>query len=519
MRAAFAAAVNRVRPAPRPVAEESPFLPLGQIVRCAFLFYLFAYRIVFPLLVALTSDGARDLLALRFTAEFFYTCLLAYPFIFYRREYGWLHPLVLPVFWELGKALAKNPLTLVFPFDFPLVDFTVETHSIAAVLSMSNIDLAWTRLQLTLVHCVAQAAYLAMFLFGPTFAIPRLRLYRPKRIALTASVFILTAMGLASVFVIAKGGVSELLVAMRGGRRMLFEGYGQYVNAALLAPTIALAWYVYEKRPLTNVFFIGGLAAAMLTCLIVSGARSSVILAGLTLMLLWWQRRGKAALLPMVAAAVLGLIVLGGFGSIRQDYRATTVDVSVFNPTQLGTTIQRAYDEISVRDDEESALAVMAGSSKKGLLWGRSYLNAAVFWIPRAIWDNKPVGVDFYNMWINFNDNQLSSTPRDWGTWGIPVDGEMEAYWNFGLPGVIFVFGLLGMFNATWAKAAYVYRYVPIFWVIYIYAVLNVVGTSKSVVELIRTLVLIALFMLVAGIIRPSRGSGEHQLSHAGQAG
>lgn len=510
--------MSRVRPAPRAAVEESPFLPLGQVVRCAFLFYLFAYRVIFPLFAALTNDGARDLLEMRFIAELFYTCLIAYPFIFYRREYGWLHPLVLPVFWELGKALAKNPLTLIFPFDFPLVDFTVETHSAAAVLSMSNIDLAWARLQLTLVYCLAHAAYLAMFLFGPTFKVPRLRLYRPQRIGLVASAFIVTAMGLASVFVVAKGGVSELLVAMRGGRHVLFEGYGQYVNAALLAPTIALAWYVYEKRPLTNVFFLGGLAASLITALIVSGSRGSVILSGLTLMLLWWKRRGKAALLPMVAGAVLGLVVLGGFGSIRQAYTTTSVDTSVFNPTQLGSTIQHAYDEISIRDDEESALAVMVGSTKKGLLWGRSYLNAAVFWIPRAIWDDKPVGVDFYNMWINFNDNQLSSTPRDWGTWGIPVNGEMEAYWNFGLPGVLVVFGLLGAFNATLAKAAYVYRRVPIFWVLYVSTVLTLGGTSKSVVDLIRTLILLAIFMLAAGIFRPARGgAGHHELSAAGQ--
>ncbi|MCW3848500.1 hypothetical protein OF829_14760 [Sphingomonas sp. LB-2] len=500
--------------------EESPFLPLGQMVRAAFLFYLFAYRILFPLMVALTSEGSQDLLAPRFIAEFYYTCLLAYPFIFYRKEYGWLHPLVLPVFWELGKALAKNPLTLVLPFQFPLVDFAVESQSKAASLQMSNIDLAWTRLQLSLVYCMSHSAYLAMFLFGPTFKVPRFKLYRPHNIAITSGAFILVAMGMASVFVISKGGVSELLVAMRGGRRELFEGYGQYVNAALLAPIIALAWFVYEKRPFTNPFFITGLVASLVTALIASGARSVIILSALNLILLWWKRRGRPLLLPTLVAALIGVIVVGAFGAIRQDYGSQTIDTSVLDPAQIGVTIQRAYEEIGYRDDEESALAVMAGANDKGLLWGKSYVNAAVFWVPRAIWDSKPDGIDKYNMWINFLDYPINSTPRDYGVWGIPVNGEMEAYWNFGLIGVVVVFGLLGTFNATLAKAAHVYQKVPIFWVIYIYTVLNLVGTSRSVIELLRAVAVLALFMLFAGIIRLRRG-GEIELkpSAAGAAG
>lgn len=485
--------------------QDSPFLPLSQIVRFAFVYYLFAYRAVFPLMAAIGDPAAQDLLAPRFVAELYYTFLLAYPFIFYRKEYGWLHPLVLPVFWELGKALIKNPLTLVLPFEFPLVDFTVPTNSVASSLSMSNIDLATTRLQLSLVLCLAHSAFLAMFLFGPTFRVPRLKLYKPTNLAVTAGAFILVAMALASVFVISKGGVSELLVAMRGGRRELFEGYGQYINAAMLAPVIALVWFVYEKRPFTNPFFVAGLVASLAAALIASGSRGTIIFVVLSLILLWWKRRGRPLILPTVIAALLGLIVIGGFGSIRQDYGSKTVDASVFNPTQLGTTILRAYDEIGVRDEEESALAVMAGANSNGLLWGKSYVNAAVFWVPRAVWQGKPDGVDKYNMWINFLGHPITTTPGGAGIWGIPVNGEMEAYWNFGAIGVIVVFALLGMTFATFAKAAHVYQHVPIFWVIYIYTILTLVGTSKSVVELLRAFAVLALFMFFAGIIRMSR--------------
>src|SRR5688572_33080440 len=117
--------------APRPARfvawTETPFVTLGPGARFAFLMYLLAYRVVFPLIVALGNPGAGDLFWLRFVSEFFYTCLIAYPFIFFRKEYGWLHPLVLPILWEVGKAVAKNPLGLIFPFEFPLIDYTVQT--------------------------------------------------------------------------------------------------------------------------------------------------------------------------------------------------------------------------------------------------------------------------------------------------------------------------------------------------------------------------------------------------------
>lgn len=501
MRAALAAG-RGVPAARRGADDDSPFLPLGHVARFGFLFYLFAYRLIFPLLASVTSTGSHDLFELRFTAEVFYTCLLAYPFIFYRKEYGWLHPLVLPVLWELGKALVKNPLSLLFPMDFPLVDFTVETTSRAAVLSLTNYDIAWYRLQSTLMYMLAHFTYLAMFLFGPSFKVPRIKLNRPPSVAIPAMIFIGTMLSMAAIFVIAKGGLSEMLVAMRGGRRALFEGYGQYVTAAQMAPMIALIWFVYEKRPFQNPLLIGGLLAALLAAMIVSGSRSTLVLSSLTFVLLWWRRSGRVMVLPTVGAALVGLVVVAGFGAIRQDYGSTSVDLSVFDSGNLGATISRTYDEIGRRDNEDSTIAVMSGADRKGFLWGRSYVNAATFWVPRALWPNKPAGVDVYNNWINFGDNKVDDIPPNQGSWGIPVDGETEAYWNFGWFGVIVVFMFMGAFFATLAKAAHVYRNVPIFWVPYVYIVINVNATSRSVADMFKVLALILAFAFIAGIVR-----------------
>jgi hypothetical protein len=501
MRAAHAT-IASPRPARRLAWVETPFLPISYEVRFAILAYMLAYRVIFPLLATIMNPGTTDLFALRFLAELLYTGLLAYPFIFYRREYGWLHPLVVPVLWELGKTLAKNPLSLILPFEFPLIDFTVEATSRAAVLSMPNYDLAWYRLKTTLIYIVAQGTYLVAFLFGPSFRVPRLTLHRPANVAWPAMVTIIGMLGIAAVFVVAKGGISEVLLAMRGGRRVLFDGYGQYIAAAHMAPIIALIWFAYEKNPFRNPVFLAGFVLALLAALLVTGSRSSVVLSGFILVLLWWWRSGRALILPTATTVLVGLVVIGGFGSIRQDWNSTDIDLSVFNPAQMGETIDLAYTEIEKRDNEDTALAAIVGADRKGFLWGRTYLNAATFWVPRVLWPDKPVGADVYNMWINFNDNKIGVAPPNEGTWGVPVDGQSEAFWNFGWLGVIIVFALMGMFHATLAKAAHVYRTVPIFWVFYLYTMIYVVGTSRSITEMLKVIVVMIAFAFVSGIVR-----------------
>jgi hypothetical protein len=490
------------RDAPGPTDARSLFIPLGTGTRIALLFYLVAYRLVFPIAAALTTGGSKDLLDLRILAEIYYTSLIAFPFIFYRREYGWLHPLVLPTVFMLAKAVVKNPLSLLFPFDLPLVDFTVETTSNAAVLSLPVLDLAWARLELSLIYCLAQSVYLAFFLFGPTFRIPRIAFYRPSSVALPAMVFIGALGAMAAYFVLSHGGLSGVILGMREGRRALTEGSGHLVVATTLAPMIAVAWFMYEKRPWTNPLLLGGLAVAMLSALITSGSRGALILPMLTLIMLWWWRKGRALIAPTFLAAFIALFLIGGFGSIRQDWGSRTIDLSVFDPANFRSTLDLALADIKGRDDQEGGLAVVVSASEKGLLWGKSYANATTFWVPRVLWKDKPAGVDVYNMWINFNGNSINSRPPQIGTWGTPVSAPLEAYWNLWLPGVAVLFALMGMFHATLAKAAHVYRTVPIFWVFYINTLLTMTGTSKELITVIEQLATLAAFAFFAGILR-----------------
>ncbi|MCW3837113.1 oligosaccharide repeat unit polymerase [Sphingomonas canadensis] len=478
------------------------FLPISPAVRILIVAYLLIYRVVLPFAAAMFNPDAQPLLGLRVTAELVYALLLAYPFLFAKREYGWLHPLVLPLVLNLGKSLTKNPFSLFFPFDSPVVDLSVASISRAVTMQLPLIDLAWLNLQYTLLLCLAQAAYLAAFLFGPKITVPLLTLYRPKRVRMVSIAFAGTLFLIVVGFILSQGGVNTLLVAMRGGRSELFEGSGQYLFAAAAMISIVAVWFMYEDQPWKNPFLLAAIALSVVLGIITTGSRSGAILAVLSIILLWWKRRGQVLILPTMGAALLGLLILGGFGAIRQDYSSDTVNTEAFNPLNYGATLSRALEDIKNRGQEDSTLAALAGANKDGLLWGTTYVYAVSFWVPRAIWPDKPRSADSYNYIYNYRGFSRNITFDDVSFYGFPVNAVTEAFWNFSYLGVILVFGLLGMLHQHLARAASVYRGVPFFWVVYIIMLSEFDGSTKDFVDLARTILLLLIFAFCLGVVR-----------------
>lgn len=69
--------------------------------------------------------------------------------------------------------------------------------------------------------------------------------------------------------------------------------------------------------------------------------------------------------------------------------------------------------------------------NKDSYLYGKSYLEAFVFWVPRAIWEDKPQG------------SMSKLTNEIGGAAGVAVPEYGELYANFGIPGVILGSALL----------------------------------------------------------------------------
>jgi len=92
------------------------------------------------------------------------------------------------------------------------------------------------------------------------------------------------------------------------------------------------------------------------------------------------------------------------------------------------------------------------------LLYGRSYVGPLLFFVPRALWPEKPRGVGAMNSEFIFGRPYSG---------GIPTGPVGEAYWNFHIPGVAAIFFLYGIFHRWLARFLVRYADVPVAWVLY----------------------------------------------------
>lgn len=483
-------------------ATNSPFLTIPLGWRAAIVLYFLIYEWLFPTIAAIGSTHAEPLLLPRIVLRLVYVLLICWPFIFYRREFGFLHPLILPILFTALKGLAKFPLAIVVPFALPLFTFDVPSYSSAQSINRLSLgDLAWMRLWHELLLVLALACYYFGYFYLVVIRVPRVSFYRPRHlvtVCLGATLIcVLTGVYFIHFY---GGGLIDHLIAMQSGRSALFEGLGQFLFVAEFAILPVLVWFAYARRPFVDPRWLLALLAAALVGMLTSGSRSAFVYPLIVLMLLWWQKAGRILIVPGLALALVAIVAVGTFGAIRQDRSGDTIDTSIFDPTALAGAIETAQAEFSNRNAEEGSFAAFVGAQST-MLMGRTYVASAAFFVPRFAWPDKPRSADAYNMWVNFSGNDLAT----FGTgqvWGIPVGPVEEAFWNFHVFGVAIVFLCLGSFHRWLSNWVWRNPSAPALLVLSVWVSINFSGTSISLTGLLRDVVLVAVLFFALRIWR-----------------
>jgi hypothetical protein len=491
-----------VNPVTRDVS--SPFLRMPEGWRLFIVAFLLVYEWLFPTVAALNSPDAAALFLPRVTMQLVYVLLLCLPFLFYRREYGFLHPLILPTLYTTAKSIAKLPIVLIAPLQLPLFNFDVSSASPAmSIHHLTYHALAWTRLEYGAVQVLALVCYYAGYFVFSHVRGDWVRFHRPHNLGpiCFGATMACVLVGLAFVQ-IHGGGISSYLVAMRGGRHETLAGSGQFLQIAQFAVLPALLWFAYRSRLALNPWWLAAVVAGSLAAIVTTGSRSALILPLVVLILLWWRKAGRMLVVPSIALVVVGTVVIGAFGSIRQDYGSQTIDTSILSPGSLGQNVADARTEFEKRNAEESDFAAFAGAGETEPLWGRSYVGAATFFVPRALWPNKPYGGNVYNQAVNFAGRSVSEY-NSGRMYGIPIGPVAEAYWNFSLPGVIVIFFLLGVFYRSLSAVVWRNATEPAALVAAVWIILNFTGTSLSFVTTIRDMIMLGILFYALGIWRP----------------
>src|SRR5215510_4805183 len=149
---------------------ESPFISITMGYRILIIGYVLLYNISIPGLQEILNGSTVPLVQWRFLINAIYQFFLILPILYYRSDYGWLHPLIFPTVFGLAKSLSARPDQLLAPFLFAEPSSRVIEH--IALKGWSQESLAWAALKGQLITMTALATYYLGFFFGPQLHIP-----------------------------------------------------------------------------------------------------------------------------------------------------------------------------------------------------------------------------------------------------------------------------------------------------------------------------------------------------------
>lgn len=485
---------------PAPNAAQSTFVGIPGPARAAIVVYYLLYHLCFPMLAVLRDpDAPAHLVAGYSLAQVLLTALALYPLVAYRTHYGWLHPLILPFLVTTAKLLFKQPLHLIVPLDVPVRSLDIETASRAFMLRTLPIDeLGVYRIGFTLMMCLVLAVYyLAFFTARPKPT--RWRFTAPPLARVWTVTIVIVALANVAVagFIVARGGIEKQLLALIAPRFTTMGGLGHFQEFANLAGVALIFLAATDRAAFRKVLFWLMVLATGVSTILISGSRGSVVNLLLSLGIVWMLHHRMVPWSRVAVGALVAFLVFGAFGTLRQQHGKDTVDFSVVTSGDIRGWIAHGADEATERYEEESSFAAFVGAHERGFAYGATYVGAVFFWIPRAIWEDKPRTAGAWNNAQNFGGREVEFG-ENVQVGGRPVGGEVESYWNFFLFGPVLLGLFMGWLHKWLAVAMETSRGNPYIWTAFVILIVSFSGSSISMIHAARflgSLVIIGLLL------------------------
>ena len=478
----------------------SPFVSITPMWRAAIVTYVLIYEILMWALSILFYGDPQPLSEARFLTHSAYQILLLLPILLYRESYGWLHPLILPVVYQIATGVARNPQALLEPL-LLLEQPIYEELRHLELQHWSSRALAETVLKGHLLSVLALVSYYTGFFFLPKAPVPKLRVSEPRAMFTKTIIFVIVGLLFFGFLVSLSGGIMSHFGAFGRGRFKALEGSGHIVAQIQVGLIALMTWYSYRRQVLRRPVFQGLLVLTLLVLFLTNGSRAGVIYGLMYFLLLWMLHDRRVPLLRGAALALVALVLFGTLGLLRSSTFTGrgAVDTAVVTEFDLQRTIRSARDEVEERRLTFGHRVVVAQvPSRADYLYGESYLGVIFFWLPRAIWPDKPRGAGAL-----YSERILGF---EYGATSIPIGAVAEAYWNFSYPGVVIAFLLFGGFH-KWLALIFLayYRRLPGLWPAYILTVTGLQPGSDNTVGTIQQLFLCAIVLLVFGVFSRRR--------------
>lgn len=483
-----------------PPAERNPFVPIAWPWRVAVLVFVLVYRILVPGAQQILQPGSAPLGAERMALDLVYEVALFAPLVFYRREWGWLHPLLFPALFSLAKSVLTAPGLLLAPVGlfYPIPD-TPLYH--VALEQWAQEDIARAMIKAKLIMLLATAAYYFGFFLAPRFPVPRVERLAARGATLKAMVVVGASLVLFAGFMQMRGGVGAHLASFGMGRFNAVGGLGHFTVLILMGTTAALIWFAVDPATIRKPWFWAAAISVIPLSFLLSGSRSSVIDAAVLFVMVWMIRTQKVPAARGLAMGVGAIFLVGALGALRESTYSGRVDWTVLTDVDVAGMVAAGQAEIERRGESGAFVPLVAKvPSRVDFLYGQSYLAAVFFWVPRAIWEQKPRGVGPMTNAYIYHDQEMRPGEIIQGS-GIPPGAIGEAYWNFYYPGVVLLYLFYGTFHWWLAAALRRNAEVPAVWVLYVLTLL-MTPTSSVIVGWLQSIIPGVGLMWWMGILR-----------------
>lgn len=495
-----------------PPLEHNPFVPIAWPWRVGVLVFVLVYRVLVPGAQQILYPGSAPLGAERMALDVLYEAMLFAPLVFYRREWGWLHPLLFPSLFALAKAVLTAPGQLLAPLglfyrppDAPLFHVALQQFSQHAI--------ALAMIKAKLIMLLGILTYYFGFFLAPRFPVPRVERLPARAAAVKSLLVVGLSLLLFAAFMQMRGGLGAHLASFGLGRFRALEGLGHFSVVILMGTTAALIWFAVDATTARNPWFWATAGMVIPISFLLSGSRSSVISTALLFVIVWMIRTQKVPAARGLLIGVAAIFLVGALGALRDSTYSGQVDWTVLTQADVGAMVAAGQEEMQARGESGAFVPLVAKvPARVDFLYGQSYLAAIFFWIPRAVWEEKPRGVGPMTNAYIYNDEEMRPGEMVRGS-GVPPGAIGEAYWNFYYPGVVLVYLLYGMLH--WWMAATLRRnaQVPVMWVLYALTLL-MTPTSSSIVGWLQSIIPGMALMWWMGILpRRSRTVLRHALA------
>lgn len=376
-------------------------------------------------------EGAREVM------------LLWLMFRFGRGEYGIFHPIIfMLLIWPIITKLPYIDRQLG-PIADMLSGEQVSAPSIGALLGMSAPALWDAKAHL------AGLELLALFSLCVGAGVWRMRTYggadavgtsKPPVFLRTVCLGAIAFGALGSLaFVLFRGGFNAQFASLSEGRFVALGGLGPLVVLLHVGSVAAVLWITAAPKDARRLWFWGLIAVVAASIFIVNGSRGQALMTIVTVAVAWALRVQRLPWRLFLLATPVAVVAFGVLTIVRTAHWEGIPASQALHDAGIGTAFQAAREETARREWSNGAVpVVVAGADKSGgWLWGETYVAALLAPVPRAIWDSKPRGAGSLYAQYFFNADETGTS--------IPIGPVAEAYWNFGILGVVLVFFAFGV--------------------------------------------------------------------------